>query len=447
MRRHHIVVFSTLFALAAVSGCDRNRERDQKAEQVNGDQEETSAEAEQPTETKQGAASGESVEAESSESSEDEPSDAATESAAGAINGFGHALLDGADEGNAAFSPTSISTVMGMAYAGAGGETATEIREAMKYPDEGAVASLGSLGDALADRAGKVSEERTVELSLVDDIWLQPGFEVGDGYLATLEADFGAEPRESDFRSDPEEARSTINDYVAEKTRDKIPELLPKSAVSQNTRTVLTNALYFTAPWDSPFEKDATEKEPFETPSGDKEVPTMSQESHFGLYEGDNFRAVELPYAGGELAALVVLPDEGKRADVEEAMDADKFASIADGLERTYVDLKLPKFEVRQKLDVAERLREMGVEQAFDPSADFDAIHPKVFLDAVVHEAYVAVDEQGTEAVAATAAAMAVTSMPPEPTQFHVDRPFLFYVYDKPTGTALFTTRVVDPSG
>lgn len=442
MRRHHIVVLSTLFVLAAVSGCDRNRERDQKAEKVNGEQEETSAEAEQPTEPKQGAASDESGKAESGESDDGE-----TASAAGAINEFGHALLDGADEGNAAFSPTSISTVMGMAYAGAGGETASEIREAMKYPDEGAVASLGSLGDKLAERAGEVSEEKTVELSLVDDIWLQPGFEVGDTYLESLETNFGAEPREADFRSNPEQARSTINDYVAEKTRDKIPELLPKSAVSQDTRTVLTNALYIKAPWESPFEKDATEKEPFETPDGDKEVPTMSQEAHFGLYEGDNFRAVELPYAGGEVAALVVLPDEGKRAAVEEAMDADKFASIVDGLERTYVDLKLPKFEVRQKLDVADRLREMGVEQAFDASADFDAIHPKVFLEAVVHEAYVAVDEQGTEAAAATAASMAVTSMPPESTQFHVDRPFLFYVYDKPTGTALFTTRIVDPTG
>ncbi len=442
MRRPQIVALTTLLALAAVAGCDRNRERDPKAEQVNGDQEETSAEAEEPTEKKQGASSGESAANESGESAGGE-----TASAADAINGFGHALLEGADEGNTAFSATSISTVMGMAYAGAGGETANEIAEAMQYPDKGAVASLGALGDTLAERAGEVSEERTVELSLVDDIWLQPGFEVGDEYLERLETHFGAQPRETDFRSNPEKARSTINDYVAEQTHDKIPELLPKSAVSQDTRTVLTNALYFKAPWETPFEKEGTEKEPFETSEGDKQVPTMSQEAHFRLYEGDNFRAVELPYAGGELAALVVLPDEGEREAVEETMDAEQFTSIVDGLERTYVDLKLPKFEVRQKLDVADRLQKMGVEQAFDASADFDAIHPKVFLEAVVHEAYVAVDEQGTEAAAATAASMAVTSMPPETTQFHVDRPFLFYVYDKPTGTALFTTRIVDPSG
>ncbi len=441
--RQRIMMFAMLLVVATILGCDRNRESDEKAEQVNGEQE--SAERAGESDEREQAAGGD--EAETSDEGDAGEGEGDAAEAARAVNVFGHALLTGAEEGNYAASPTSIATAMAMVYAGAGGETASEIAAALRYPDDGAAASLGRLGGRLAERSREGGDGRPpLELSLVDDLWLQAGFELGDAYLEQLDRQFGAAPREVDFRADPDDARSRINEYVAEQTREKIPELLPGAAVTEDTRTVLTNALYLNAPWKTPFPEDATREQPFATPDGDEQVPTMRLETQVGLAEGDEFRAVSLPYAAGELAALVVLPDEGQREAVEEAFDAETFATTVESLERTHVDVKLPKFEVRRKVDVREKLGEMGVERAFDPEADFEAIHEDLFVQAVRHEAYVAVDEKGTEAAAATAAGMGVTSMPPETVEFFVDRPFLFYVYDEPTGAILFATRIVDPA-
>ena len=432
MTHRWTIAISGLLVASVLIGCDRNREKDERAEAV--------SEKEQESEQKKKVEREEQDESGSAKAETASPGEGAE-----AINTFGHAMLGRAGEGNVAFSPTSISTVMGMLYAGAGGDTAKQIADAFAFT-EGVVPSLGALTSALKTRNKEITEEEEVRFNLVNDIWLQKGFQVQKGYLDEIDRYFQATPRQLEFKKSPEDARSKINDYISKQTHKKIPELVPQSAIRRDTRTVLTNAVYMKASWATPFPEDATKEETFHAPDGDVETPTMHLEEHNRTATGEGFRALELPYIGADLAALVILPDKGKMADVQERMTAEAFTETIDSLERKYIDVALPKFEVREKFDLAKRLKAMGVKAAFAGDADFDDIHPDLFLDAVVHEAYVKIDEKGTEAAAATAASMRITGMPPEPAEFHVDRPFLFYIYDRSTKTMLFVTRITDPT-
>ncbi|MGM0555489.1 MAG: serpin family protein [Myxococcota bacterium] len=367
------------------------------------------------------------------------------QTAANAVNDFSHDVFLETGEGNVAVSPISISAAMGMAYAGAAGETADEIASVFHYGDS-AVPFLGALQTELGTRNAEFDKGLSLQLSIVNDLWLQQDFEVGDDYLSTVEEHFDAKPRAVDFKNSPESARKTINEHIADKTQQKIPELIAEGMIKPSIRTVLTNAIYLKAPWAYQFEESATKPGTFHAPDRDVEAQMMGQSEYLRRSSGQGFEALELPYKGNELAALIVLPEKGKMAQVADALDAEGFAQTVDGLEQRYTRVQMPRFEVRKKLTLGETLGKLGMSSAFADGANFDAIAPEMAISEVVHEAYMKVDEQGTEAAAAAAVMMGSTGMPPEPTSFVVDRPFLFYVFDRPTGTILFVARIVDPT-
>mgnify|MGYP006293592217 CR=1 FL=1 len=431
MRAYKLIALLLTVMLAAI-GCDRHSEKDE-------------TDSPQETTTQTSEPSPDEATDEDTEKDLMSAQDADAKRGAAAVNRFTHAMLPKIEEGNASLSPISVSTAMAMAYAGSGGETARQLAAAMHY-GEATPADLGALGAEIATRNKEVDGETTVELSLVNDLWMQEGFPIEQAYIDFMKSGFQAEPRQLDFAKSPGDAREEINAYVSEQTREKIPKLIPDSVIDGDTRTVLTNAMYLKAPWRARFEERLTEDGTFHAPGGDVEVPMMRNEEYYGTYSGSNYDALELPYMGQELAALVVLPKKGKLGEVEESMTAAEFAEATGGLQRGYVKLTLPRFKVRKSLLLVESFRAMGANAPFQKGADFDAINPKLFIGEVVHEAYVDVNEKGTEAAAATAVVMQAESMPPKATTFTVDRPFLFYIYDKPTGSILFVTRVVNPA-
>lgn len=366
-------------------------------------------------------------------------------SAATAVNHFSHRLFQTTDDGEVALAPASISLAMGMAYAGADGATADEIATVFHYPDE-AIHALGALQTALGTRKAEFEDGKSLELNLVNDLWVQEGHSIGEAYQARMAQAFDAAARPVDFEGSPDDARRVINSHIAEQTRDKISELLSEGMITEQVRAVLTNAIYLEAPWMHPFEQAATNPGTFHAPEGDVEVSMMWQCESFRTFSGDGFEALELPFEGDTLATIVVLPDAGRIQHVASDLDADRFAQMLDGLEYTYTDIRLPRFTVRKHLSLRTVLEDMGMPGAFSRDANFDDISPEFSIDEVIHETYIDVDEYGTQAAAASAVVMFGRGAPEDPTPFVVDRPFLFYIVDNASGAILFAARISDPS-
>jgi serpin B len=284
-----------------------------------------------------------------------------------------------------------------------------------------------------------------------NSLWAQNDEVFEKLFLDTLAANYGAGIRLVDYKQAAEDARTAINEWVAEETEDKITDLIPQGALDALTRLVLVNAVYLDATWASPFSKDATYDGRFTPLAGDAvTVPMMNQSASFAYAEGDGWQAVELPYARDELAMLVVVPDEGRFAEIEGQLQDGLFDEAAGALAPVgEVELALPKFEFRTNASLSDALRALGMETAFDPlTADFSGMtkQERLYISDVIHEAYIAVDEEGTEAAAATAVIMRVASAVMEPKQLIVNRPFLFALRDIDTGAMLFMGRVTDPS-
>jgi len=356
--------------------------------------------------------------------------------------------------GNLAFSPASLSLGLLLPWGGARGETDTAFRNVMHL--DGSAAELlpawGQLVTALQDPS------RPVTLKVANRLFGDAGYTFAPAYLEATRAAFGAGLEPVDFRQAPEEARGTINAWVEEQTEKRIRELVPASGVTKEARPVLVNALYFLGKWQHPFEASATRPAAFhKTPDAARDVPTMHQTGAFRFVAQDGLKALELPYEGGSLALLLVLPDavDGLPA-VEQALDASGLDALVAGLASARVSVALPRFEIdpSASLSLADALVEMGLAVAFDrDQADFTGIaNPpdpadRLLLSHVFHKAFVKVDETGTEAAAATAAAMvraAALPAPPE-AEFKADHPFLFFLRDVPSGLLLFAGRVADP--
>jgi serpin B len=280
-------------------------------------------------------------------------------------------------------------------------------------------------------------------------LWGQEGFEFLMPFLDTLARSYGAGMRIVDFAGATEAARQAINGWVAEETNDRITDLIPEGVLGPMVRLVLTNAVYLDATWMEPFDPDATSDGPFRLLDGTEvTVPMMHQEGTLPYASGDGWRAVEVPYVGGELAMLVLVPDGGRYAEIEADAGA-YFDEARAGVAATLVRLGMPKFEFRTQAGLGDLLRNLGMTTAFDPaSADFSGMTntERLFISDVIHEAFIAVDEAGTEAAAATAVVMRATAAPSEAFEVEIDRPFLFSLYDRETGAVLFMGRVLDPS-
>jgi serpin B len=375
---------------------------------------------------------------------------------AGEDPAFGAAVLAALGEGseaNLAVSPLSIRLALAMAYAGARGETAAQMAEVLGYalPTDRLHAAFNALDLAIEDRAGTFSDgagQRSIEISIANALWGQAGFPVEQGFLDTLALHYGAGMRLVDFAAAAEEARETINNWVAGETNDRIPELIPAGVLSPATLLVLTNTVYLLADWALPFPGEATADGSFTRLDGTTAtVPLMHQLLSADYAAGDGWQAVDLPYVGGEVAMLVVVPDEGRYRETE-TLAAGLFAEARAGLSPTNLRLALPRFEFRTQASLPETLRSLGMIDAFDAGlADFSGISANggLFISDVIHEVFVSVNEAGTEAAAATAVVM-LRSAPPEPVALTVDRPFLFWIYDRATGSVLFMGRVLDPA-
>jgi serpin B len=368
-------------------------------------------------------------------------------------NAFALALYQAlrSKEGNLFFSPYSISAALAMTYAGARGETEKQMAEALHFelPQADLHPSFKALAEELAKRGqgAQGTEGKGFRLNIVNALWGQEGYEFLPAFLSLLDADYGAGMERVDY-SLPEEARAKINDWVSQQTEERIQDLIPSGALNELTRLVLTNAIYFNAAWATPFSKHTTRDGPFTLLDGSQAtVPMMSQTGSFGYTEGSGYQAVELPYDGNELSMVILLPEEGQLDGFESSLDAAQLEALLAGLVPKQVNLTMPKFEFDSDFSLRETLSAMGMPVAFTADADLTGMASKreLSISDVFHKAFVSVDEDGTEAAAATAVVVGLTSMPANPVEVKVDRPFLFLIRDRGTGTLLFLGRVENP--
>ena len=378
----------------------------------------------------------------------------------------------GTKTGNLLLSPFSIQSALAMTYAGADGETRAEMAKVLHFPQEDAplTGSFGALRNALDATAKKsvaTAKQRqqskgsvdTIEWHIANRLFGQRGYQFRQPFLALVKDGYGAPFELLDFRGAAEPARGKINAWVEEQTQKKIRDLIPSGGVDKDTRLVLVNALYVKAPWEMKFEKAATQARPFHVGGAEaKDVPAMSQTANFGYAKRDGFAALTLPYLGRDLQLLILLPDDRSGLDaLMKEVTADVLRDCAK-MEARRIELYLPRFRIEGgTLPLAKMLQALGMKTAFDQppqSANFDRIAPRkpddyLAISKIFHKTFLALDEEGTEAAAATAVVMLapLAAMPIEkpPLVVRVDHPFLFAIQHRESGACLFLGRVVDP--
>lgn len=346
------------------------------------------------------------------------------------------------------FSPYSISLAFSMAYAGARNETEAQMADTLHFLPQNtqhpAFNAIDQRMSALGERAGRGAAV-PFRLNVANAAWGQQGYRFEDAYLRTLAADYGAGLRTIDFGK-PEAASEEINAWISSRTEDRIKDLVSPDVIDPTTRLVLANAVYFKASWLSRFDESHTKDGPF-TPLDDGEttIPMMHQTNYLDYADGDGYQAVRLPYKGEAADMLVILPEEGRFGTVEERLNAGFLDEVDRSLDTKYVSLTMPRFDFETDLDLEERLKAMGMTRPFD-AADFSGITgaKDLYISDALHRANITVDEKGTEAAAATVLVMAESSTP-QVTQMTMDRPFIFAIVERDTGTILFLGRVTNP--
>jgi serpin B len=364
------------------------------------------------------------------------------------------------ERGNMLFSPYSISQALAMTYAGARGDTAAQMASALSFSlrDDELHRTFLLLNGELAARgnapAGDFVQERV--LRVANALWGEQSYPFAEPYLALVKANYGAGLQPVDFVNNAEATRQVINDWVEKQTNDRIKDILPGGVLTSDTRLVLTNAVYFKQAWLSQFYAENTRDDKFTLLDGKPvTVPMMFHSGFMGYHAGDGFKAVAVPYQSG-MSMLVILPDAGKFEGVEGVLNAETFKAITDGVSANsaMVQLYMPRFTFEYNLPLTDGLIALGMTNAFDPNrADFSGmaeVSPgaNLYLMKALHKAFIAVDETGTEAAAATAIIAGVTSAPiGDPVEFKMDRPFIFAIRDDQTGSVLFVGRVLNPLG
>jgi serpin B len=396
------------------------------------------------------------------------------DSAVSATNQLGLQLYRecGAPQENLCLSPYSIQSALAMTFAGADGATRAEMSRFLHYSGEGDAihASFSDLQKALEESVKKSNESvqqarklgggpgEPITIVIANRLFPQSGYAFRDAFRALIAKFYGGGFEPLDFRKDPDAAREHINKWVAEQTRDRIRDLIPRNGVDGTTRLVLANALYLKAPWQSDFSDFWTKPAPFHARGGSAtDVPTMHQRHHLGYATKPGFTVVALPYVGSELQFLIILPNETSGlGTIASAISSDMLMQCA-RLQDQLVDLYLPKFKFEPPtIPLAGKLRALGLQSVFDQpsgSANFDRMAPRkpddyLAVSEIFHKTFIAVDEKGTEAAAATAVAMLAGSAvvkQPEPIVVKVDHPFLYAIQHIPSGVCLFIGRVTDP--
>jgi len=353
------------------------------------------------------------------------------------------------EPGNLFFSPESISTAFAMAYAGARGQTAIEMAHVFHFslPPDRLHPAMGAL------LAGMNGAHDGYELHVADALWAQQGENFLPAYLNLVQTSYGVAFYPVDFMLAPDTARATINQWVEKQTNDKIRDLLGPGTITPATLLVLTNAIYFNGAWLDPFNKNVTQVDDFHLSTAQTvKAPLMGRTGGYNYYDGGTFQVLELPYKGGDLSMVMLLPNkiDGLPA-LEKSFTA---ANLNKWLEKlapaAKVNLILPRFKMTEQFDLGGILSAMGMPHAFGGDADFSGMtgKPQFQISKAVHKAYVDVNETGTEAAAATAVMMvgAIMNAREKIIVFHADHPFLFLIREKSNGSILFLGRVTDPT-
>ena len=349
-----------------------------------------------------------------------------------------------AKSGNLFFSPESIEMALALVYAGARGTTAEQMAKVLHFSANDQ-APLRELGASFRELNAE-GTARDYQLSLANSIWAQKGETFLPAFLDLLKTDFGATPAEVDYEHAAEGARRTINAWVEAKTHDKIKDLIARGLLTPSTRLVLANAIYFKGTWEAPFAKSETREEAFHGP-GEEKASMMHRGVECAYFENDELQALKLPYAGGELSMVIFLPrkPDGLPA-LEKSLTAEKLASWTEGAARRTVEVTMPKFTTSAQFELSEQLSALGMGVAFSREADFSGMTGRKDLQigVVIHKAFVAVNEEGAEAAAATAVGMrALAILEPEPPAvFRADHPFLYVIRHEKSGVILFMGRL-----
>ncbi|NYT05834.1 MAG: serpin family protein [Methanomicrobiales archaeon] len=352
--------------------------------------------------------------------------------------------------GNLFFSPFSISSALAITYEGARGETAGEIRSVMHFPDDTA-----TLREGFLDINAGLTGDAGYTLHTANALWAEKTHPFLPAYLATAKSWYGANTTNLDFITAPDESRRIINRWVEEQTEDKITDLIPPDAIDRATRLVITNAVYFKGDWVLQFDRNNTREADFRTASGAiVQVPMMErtdEEAVYGYAETDDLQLLSMPYeqgSGKKLSMVVLLPKSDGLSVIEGALDAEQLAGLQASATPRRVLAWLPKFTLETKYFLPETLSDMGMPGAFTAAADFSGMDGtrELFITDVIHQAFIDVNEEGTEAAAATAVIMGKAAMPEPVPEFRADHPFVFVIQDDDTGAILFMGRVAAPA-
>lgn len=352
-------------------------------------------------------------------------------------------------DGNLFFSPFSIFTALAMTWAGARENTAVQMAETLHFTEKPAQFHR-AIGD-LISQLNAVQKETDVELSIANAIWAQKGYQFLDEFFRIVQQSYQADLKQVDFSSAAESARQAINTWVEQQTNEKIKDLLPPKVLNALTRLVLVNAIYFKGFWDNQFKsRDTREMEFWLLTEVAVKVPMMHQEHQFGYWENDWLQIIEMPYKEESLSLIVLLPKEKTGiTDLEQKLNFENMMAWQSRLRKRKVIVFFPKFKIESQFSLGQTLALMGMPDAFDPElADFSAMvgQKELYISAVIHKAFLEVNEEGSEAAAATGVVVSVTSIAPSPPIFKADHPFVFFIRDNKSQSILFLGRVLNPA-
>lgn len=352
------------------------------------------------------------------------------------------------EPGNLFFSPFSISTALSMAAEGARGETLEEMQSVLELSSDSLATRKGfeRLLNSLNDR------NASYNLSIANAIWIEKKFSVRQEFSSALSTYYHALAQQADFANNPDGERTSINDWVAGRTNNKILDLIPQGGLDTLTRLVVVNAIYFKGDWAQQFDKNETQNATFfVSQSRNVSVPIMhiSRSENASYYSNNELKALEIDYQGDDLSMLILLPNADRSlSDIEAGLSSTEITDIRAQLIRKPVQVWLPRFSMTGSIEMSNLLNELGMKSAFDPAiADFSGINSNggLYISGIYHKAFINVNETGTEAAAATAVIVGITSIEVIP-EFRADHPFIFFIIDKRTDTILFMGRVADPT-
>ncbi|MGE4554987.1 MAG: serpin family protein [Candidatus Paceibacterota bacterium] len=355
------------------------------------------------------------------------------------------------NEENIFFSPLSISSAFLMTYEGAKGETAKQIQSVFYFPEDSNLRrqEFSSIFKEINKK------DKKYQLSIANALWIQKDYPIANDFLTVVQNYYQGKAQNLDFIRDPEDSRVTINNWVENQTNNKIKNLIPQGLIDNLTRLVLTNAIYFKGEWVKQFDKNLTQEEDFTTDEGKiVQVPMMrrlDKEAIFPYWENKDLQILEMPYSGNDLSMLILLPKNNDLSKLEDLLTLKNISEWKKNLEEQQVEVYIPKFKFETKYFMKEDLEKMGMSLPFSDQADFSGItsYELLKIDQAIHQAFIEVNEEGTEAAAATAIGIVATGISPETPKipvFRVDHPFIFLIQHKNSGAILFIGRVANPN-